>query len=205
MRRIAVRIAGFVVLTMAASPGAASAGQFTGKFWIVPQSAAGNASAPPTTTPDATFTATHLSFWLDAPLPANGAIPALNNTVGTFLNSADRVKKLAFSGLVNGTIKAVVGPNTPLTDSTGSMNGTFGACLEFTGRAMLAAGELITVTHDDGVGLKVDGAAVSGLTSGAGGAVVESPLFSGITGVHTIDLTYCNVHGPGILSFSPAM
>ena len=77
--------------------------------------------------------------------------------------------------------------------------------MELTGKVMLTAHEFITITHDDGVSLMIDGELISGPGSGPTNPVGDGVVFAGKTGTHSFDLVYANSCGSGILSFSPVM
>ncbi len=187
-------------------PATASAATFAGKLWLLangPSSSDGLPATfpPPAAAPDATFSASHISFFVDAPPDPN-----VDNGVGAFLNSAAKVADLKFSGLTNPAIDAVVNAKTPVVDKKASeCTSSYGTYMELTGIVRLTQNERLTITHDDGVSLEIDGTAVPGLTSGNTGAIAETFVFAGLSGSHTIDLVYANVCGAGLLSFSPAM
>lgn len=187
-------------------PSIAWCGQFSGTLWIVSSSGLAATFPVPSATPDATFTTAHLSFFMNAPSPNDiPYAPNLKNSVKGFLDSADGVADLTFSGLTNSVLDAVVGPATPVVNSSSSSYGTYGVYIELTGQVNLIKDEYITVTHDDGVSLMIDGSLVSGLTSSNTPAIAEVVQFTGTTGLHTIDLVYVNSVGLGLLSFSPQM
>ena len=189
---------------------AQSTGNFKGELWILPQSQVGGSGSQcnyrPAATPDATFTTRHLSLWMSAPAGVGYPVsPEINNSVQGFLNSAHPVASLSFSGLFNATIGAVVGPSTPIVYGSGTSSGTSGVLIRFRGYLPLVNGQLIEIEHDDGAALMIDGVLQSGITAGGGGDLTEAVTFTGATGTHEIFLDYCNVEGPGILSFEPKM
>jgi hypothetical protein len=135
-----------------------------------------------------------------------------NNSVEGLLSSAHPdavppVKDLAFSGLYNSAVGAVVDGNTPVVNSSAGppYDGTYGVYIRFVGTIELANEQLITITHDDGVSLWIDGIKVPGFYDGLTPARAESVIFTGLTGLHKIELIYANSQCPGMLSFSPKM
>ena len=164
----------------------------------------------PEAAPDATFVTRHVSFAMTAPGVGLADVNNVNNTVESFLASAhpDRVppiESLAFSGLFNSVVGAVVDGNTPVVNSTAGSSGTYGTYMRLEGTIQLTNRQLITITHDDGVSLWIDGVRVPGFFVGNTGARAETTIFTGLTGSHKIELIYANDGGPGILSFSPKM
>jgi hypothetical protein len=188
-----------------ALPIAAWGGCFEGQLWLVSNSGLEATFPVPTATPDATFTACHLSFFMMSPYDGAGYLPEVHNTVAGFLNSAHKVYDLAFSGLFNDVVGAVVGPTTPVVNDTATSDGTYGVYIEFTGTVLLHKNESVIITHDDGVSLMIDGELAPGFISGGTSAVAQWVQFMGTTGNHTIDLVYVNVLGTGLLSFGPKM
>ena len=188
---------------------ARAATKLTGKLWLVPLSNLASSNPAPSSPPDATFSLKHVSFNMNAPggndTPA--LPPNLNNAVGAFLNSADKVTGLTFSGMNNFSVGGTVNASTPVINTTSADcgGGTYGTYMVISGTLSLTTNEAITIAHDDGVTLTIDGAAVSGLTSGATNPVAEVVQFTGKTGTHSIVLTYANSCGNGYLSFSPAL
>ena len=187
---------------------AQAVGKLQGNLWLVPSTNLTGAFPPPSGVPDVTFAPKHISFLSNAPgssLDVNA--PHVNNSVSGFLNSADKVSRLAFSGAHNAAVGAVVQASTPIINTTdgGSGTTTYGAYMELTGKVMLTAHEFITITHDDGVSLMIDGELISGPGSGPTNPVADGVVFAGKTGTHSFDLVHANSCGSGILSFSPVM
>ena len=100
------------------------------RFWVMCGETYGwspslslNATRPvPVAAPDATFVTRHVSFEMSAPYHW-WQLKNVNNTVESFLASAHPwwvppVKDLAFSGLYNSVVGAVVDGNTPVVNST---------------------------------------------------------------------------------------
>ncbi len=82
----------------------------------------------------------------------------------------------------------------------------YGVLIEFTGTTPLAYGEAITILHDDGVALKIDGQEIPGFDPNVTAPVQEVAKFDGTTGDHSFDLLYANGAGPGAwLLFFPAL
>jgi hypothetical protein len=115
------------------------------------------------------------------------------------------VEDLAFSGQFNSVVGAVVDGNTPVVNSTAASNGTYGTYMTFEGTIQLTNEQVITITHDDGVSLWIDGVKAQGFFDGITAARADSIFFTGLTGLHKIELIYVNAWGAGILSFSPKM
>jgi hypothetical protein len=189
-----------------ALPIAAWGGCFDGQLWLVPNSGLQATFPVPTATPDATFTTCHLALFMNAPYEGEPWLePEVHNTVARLLNSAHKVYDLTFSGLFNDVVGAVVGPTTPVVNSTAQSDGTYGVYIEFTGTVFLHNNEPVVIVHDDGVSLMIDGELVPGFITGTTAFVAQWAQFTGTTGNHTIDLVYTNVEGPGILGFGPKM
>jgi hypothetical protein len=202
-RRVLLGLVMLLALPIAAWSGSDS---FEGKLWLVSNSGLEATFPVPTATPDATFTACHLSLFMSAPfLGDSESQPNIHNTVAGFLNSANKVRDLTFSGLFNDVVGAVVGPTTPVVNSTPNSYGTYGAYIEFTGTVFLHHSESVVIAHDDGVSLMIDGVLLPGYITGQTGTVGQGETFTGTTGYHTIDLVYTNVQGPGFLGFGPKM
>jgi len=191
-----------VAACLLAAPAAANPTVFFGKLWLLSNVNGIPATFPrPAAVPDATFVTKHLSFFMNAPYD-----PDVNNSVGGFLNSANHVANLVFSNVVNSAVGGIVGIETPVVDSTAwACNSSYGVYMSFSGQIALTQGERITITHDDGVSLKIDDKAIGGLYSGQTSAIAQLFVFSGATGIHRMDLVYANICGDGLLSFSPAM
>jgi hypothetical protein len=66
-----------------------------------------------------------------------------------------------------------VGPTTLAVDSTATSYGTYGIYIEFIGTIHLHENEFMTIVHDDGVSLMIDGELVSGLLAGPTSAVAQ--------------------------------
>jgi hypothetical protein len=191
---------------LVALPIAAWGGPFEGKLWLVPNAGLQATFPVPTATPDATFITWHISLFMNSPYCCGQPFqPDVHNTVAGFLNSAHQVRDLIFSGLFNDDVGAVVGPTTPVVNSTLQSTGTYGVYIEFTGTVFLHHSESVIIAHDDGVSLMIDGELLPGYSTGSGGTVAEGPNFTGTTGNHTIDLVYTNYQGPGFLGFGPKM
>jgi hypothetical protein len=179
-----------------------------GKLWLVSSTNLMATFPAPTATPDATFVPKHFSFYMNAPGSSQDTnAPNLNNSVSGFLNSADKVGVLAFSGLTNPAVGGVVQATTPIINTTSGGCGTttYGVYMEITGKVKFTANELVTVTHDDGVSLKIDGTLVSGIHSGPNNPQADVFVFTGTTGSHVVDMVYANSCAGGLLSFSPNM
>jgi hypothetical protein len=134
----------------------------------------------------------------------------VNNSVEGFLASAHPwwvppVEDLAFSGLYNSAVGAVVDANTPVVNSTSTSRGTYGTYMRIEGTIQLTQGQYIWIAHDNGVSLWIDGVRIPGFSDGGLDVSMEAYEFTGLTGAHKIELLYVNNDGPGFLSFSPMM
>ena len=181
-----------------------------GKLWLVSNAGLIAKRPVPEAAPDATFVTRHVSFAVTVPCCGATVFNNVNNTVERFLASAHPdseppVKDLAFSGLYNSVVGAVVDGNTPVGNSTAASYGTYGYYMRLEGTIQLTNGQVITITHDDGVSLWIDGAKVPGFFAGDTGARADTIVFTGLTGAHKIELLHVNRNGPGFLSFSPKM
>ena len=182
-----------------------------GKLWLVSNTSL-NATRPvPVAAPDATFVTRHVSFDMTAAVPACTVCNNVNNTVESFLASAhpDRVppvRDLAFSGLYNSVVGAVVDGNTPVVNSTAGSNGTYGTYMRLEGTIQLTNGSIYIIAHDDGVSLWIDDVRIPGFSDGGGDTVaLQAYTFTGLTGAHKIELIYVNALAAGFLSFSPKL
>jgi DNA-binding winged helix-turn-helix (wHTH) protein len=166
-----------------------------GRVWVVSVSEATHvAFPPPNRIPDATFTTEGIAYI--------GTGPDNCYTLATFLEDcANRAFGLRFSGAPNSNLGGgAAGPNTALSGSK------FGIIIEFTGTTLLAQGEAITILHDDGAALKIDGQPIPGFDPNVTGPVAEVARFSGPSGDHSFDLLYANGAGPGAwILFYPAL
>ena len=203
----------FGFLLLAGFSGAAQAEDYLrGKLWLVSNTNL-NATRPvPAVAPDATFLARHISFDMSAPHVTTPGINNVDNTVEGFLASShpDRippVAELAFSGLFNSVVGAVVDGTTPVTNGTptSASCGTYGTYMTLNGTIQLANGQYIYIAHDEGVSLWIDGVRIPNFTDGGFTVALQAYIFPGLTGAHKIELIYVNACGPGFLSFSPQM
>ena len=179
-----------------------------GKLWLVSNAGGLVAKRPvPEAAPDATFLTRHVSFGVSAPV-IGGSENNVDNTVESFLASAHpdrvpRVEDLAFSGSYNSAVGMAVDPSTPTVNSTAGGYGTYGTYMTLEGTIQLTNGQYIYITHDDGVSLWIDGVRIPNFSDH--GDALEAYTFTGLTGLHKIELIYVNYAGPGFLSFSPQM
>jgi len=95
--------------------------------------------------------------------------------------------------------------NTPVVNSTAASNGTYGTYMTLEGTIQLTNGQKITIMHDDAVSLWIDGVKASEFFDGPTGVRADIITFTGLTGLHKIELIYVNYAGPGFRSFSPKM
>jgi hypothetical protein len=202
---IALSLPALVALAGVSHAAGAKAPNFSGRLWLVSNEGGNLLAAPPvpSATPDATFTTTHVAFYMDAPYTNDNA-PDINNSVAGFLDSANKVAHLTFSGLQNPVINGVVSAATPITDSTQTGTGTYGAFIDLIAKVELTNGQFIYLAHDDGLTVQIDGATVGGI-SASGGDRLESLTFTGKTGTHKVEIFYVNLFGGGLLDFSSNM
>ena len=198
---------GFLLLAEFSGATQAQVPPLRGTLWLVSNAGLIAKRPVPEAAPDATFLARHVSFEMTAP----GGEPGHNdnNSVESFLASSHPdgvppVEDLAFSGLFNSVVGAVVDGNTRVVNSTPGSAGTYGTYMRLEGTIQLTNGQVITITHDDGVSLWIDGAKVPGFVAGDTGARADTIVFTGLTGAHKVELIYVNFAGQGI-SFSPQM
>ena len=203
----------FGLLVLAEFSGATQAQELPalrGKLWLVSNAGGLIAKRPvPEAAPDATFVTRHVSFQMTAPNPYCTVCNNINNSVQGFLSSShpDRVppvQDLAFSGLYNSAVGAVVDGTTPVVNSTAGGYGTYGTYMRLEGTIQLTNGQYIYLAHDDGFSLWIDGVRIPNFTDGVG-AALQAYTFTGLTGAHRIEIIYANDDGPGFLSFSPQM
>jgi hypothetical protein len=164
-----------------------------GKLWLVSNAGLIAKRPVPEAAPDATFVTRHVSFEMTAPGAGTTGLNNVNNSVESFLASShpDRVppvESLAFSGLFNSAVGAVVDGNTPVVNSTAGSSGTYGTYMKLEGTIQLTNGQVITITHDDGVSLWIDGVKVPGFSAGDTGARADTIVFTGLTGQHKVEL-----------------
>ena len=166
-----------------------------GKVWVVSVSQASHVMfPPPRAIPDATFTTRGIAYI--------GISPDNCYTLATFLaECGNRGFELKFSGQGNPNLGgAPAGPTTAMSGRT------WGILIEFTGTANLTHGEELSILHDDGVALEIDGRQIPGFDALPTAPVLESGTFTGPSGVHRFDLLYANADGGGAwLLFYPAL
>jgi hypothetical protein len=167
---------GLVAGTMLiASAGVASANTITGELWHVPEAIANSATIAntPGTTPDVTF---------QVNTPMN--FGATNATVGAWLAS----------GAAFNIVQNTAGTLTSLMD-----NFTTGAFVDFKGNVTVTSGQTFTVTHDDGLQLKIGSVMVIN-DPGPTSPTLTTATYGGPSGTFAFDLTYgecCS--GPAVL------
>jgi hypothetical protein len=165
-------VAGIMLL---ASAGVASANTITGELWHVPEAIANSATIAntPGTTPDVTF---------QVNTPMN--FGATNATVGAWLAS----------GAAFNIVQNTAGTLTSLMD-----NFTTGAFVDFKGNVTVTSGQTFTVTHDDGLQLKIGSVMVIN-DPGPTSPTLTTATYGGTSGTFAFDLTYgecCS--GPAVL------
>jgi hypothetical protein len=140
-----------------------------GQLWLVSNAGGLIAKRPvPTAAPDATFVTRHVSFEMTAPSGGSN----VNNSIEGFLSSAHPwwvppVEGLAFSGLYNSAVGAVVDANTPVVNSTSTSRGTYGTYMRIAGTIQLTQGQYIWIAHDNGVSLGLMASGFQDLLMGA--------------------------------------
>lgn len=157
-----------------------------GKVWVVSVAQASKVTfPPPTAIPDATFETRGIAYM--------GSEPKNCYSLESFLTDcASRGFDLKFSGVANPNLGgAAAGPATAMSGST------WGVLIEFNGTADLVKGQGISILHDDGVALEIDGQPIAGFDALPAAPLLESARFNGQSGVHTFDLLYANATGAG--------
>ena len=181
----------FVLATLAVAAvrpaSAAASGRIQAKVWVVSVAQASNVTFPaPLATPDMTFSTngvTYIGGWYSGQLPAAHCF-----TISKFVGGCEtRAFKPKYSGLYNSYL------GSPVNATTAMGGNNYGVIMQFTGSLNLSNGDTITILHDDGVSLLIDGAPVSGFSSGVLWPVLESVTFTGATGSHSFTLLYGNV------------
>jgi hypothetical protein len=162
-------------IMLLASAGVASANTITGELWHVPEAIANSATIAntPGTTPDVTF---------QVNTPMN--FGATNATVGAWLAS----------GAAFNIVQNTAGTLTSLMD-----NFTTGAFVDFKGNVTVTSGQTFTVTHDDGLQLKIGSVMVIN-DPGPTSPTLTTATYGGPSGTFAFDLTYgecCS--GPAVL------
>jgi hypothetical protein len=188
-----------IALILSASRAAyAQGGNIQGKLWVVSLADASNVQfPPPSAIPDATFTTNGIAYiGQDSKNPGRHCY-----TIGRFLAGCPTAGfDLKFSGLTNPILGKVVDASTPLSGTN------YGIIIEFTGSIFLTHKRPIQILHDDGVSLVIDGAQIAGFGSVVTPPKLESAVFTGITGTHSVDLLYANAVGGGAwLLFFPLL
>ena len=184
-------------------------GTLRGQLWLVSNANLSATRPVPQAAPDATFVTRHVSFAMTPPC-CGSVLKNVNNTVEGFLGSAHPdavppVKDLAFSGLYNSVVGAVVDANTSVGNSTAGSYSTYGNTCGLRGEFSSLTDSKIVIAHDCGVSLWIDDVRIPGFTEGCDSSFLQGYQFPGLTGAHKIELLYVNRNGPGSLSFSPKM
>jgi hypothetical protein len=158
---------GFLLLGGFSGAAQAEVGTLQGKLWLVSNTNL-NATRPvPAAAPDATFVTRHVSFDMSGPHVTTPGINNVDNSVEGFLGSAHPdavppVMDLAFSGLYNSAVGAVVDGDTPVQNSTATSAscGTYGTYMTLEGTIHLANGQYIYIlrmTRESVCGLMASG------------------------------------------------
>ncbi len=166
-----------------------------GKVWVVSIAQASNVTfPPPNAVPDATFMTRGIAYI--------GNLPKNCYTLATFLaDCATPAFELKFSGIPNPNLSGkAAGPDTAMSGDT------WGILIEFIGSTTFVNGQEISILHDDGVALQIDGQTILGFDALPTAPLLESPKYTGPSGVHTFDLLYANAGGGGAwILFYPAL
>ena len=170
-----------LLLLTATAQSPAHAQTLAGKLWVVSQSQAANlAFPPPAATPDATFRTSGMAY-----IGQNTAQHCYS--IGRFLGGCGTaVRQLAFSGLSNTYLGGAAASAGTAMSGSG-----YGVIVEFTGQTNLSSGQTVSIFHDDGVAVRIDGSPLNGYSTGIG-ISLESEIFEGSSGVHRLDLLYSN-------------
>jgi hypothetical protein len=166
-----------------------------GKVWVVSVARASNVTFPaPTDVPDATFVTRGIAYI--------GSQPKHCYTIVSFLTECSiGGYELKFSGLPNPNLGGkAAGPDTAMSGDT------WGILIEFIGTTTFTRDQDLSILHDDGVALQIDGQSIPGFYPQVTPPVMESARFTGPTGLHSFDLLYANAAGSGAwLLFYPAL
>ena len=167
----------------------AATGKIQGKVWVVSHDQAANVTFP---TPDITFSTNYIAYlggWPAGQAPATHCF-----TISRFLNCGTEALGLKYSNKPNPYLGNVpVNKNTP-------MGGTnYGVIIEFTYTENNTSSHTaqMTIYHDDGVALEVNGGFISGFRPGITWPIMESVQVAITPGTTTYDLLYANVGGKG--------
>jgi hypothetical protein len=154
-------------------------------------------------TPDATFTTDIPIFEVQGPATYNTNL-YVDYTVGGWLNSTAKVRKLKFSGQVNPGINAVVTAKTLLSDGVGygGTNGTCGTMIELTGNVDLGNEEIVSFSSSDGMSVNIDGQNV--YQHSGPGPGNDSFFWTGTLGAHSVEFLFAECCGGGAgFAFTP--
>ncbi len=150
----------------------------------------------PAATPDVTFSTSLINF-SSYGFYQNTGNATQDFTIGSYLTSLGAVNPatIAYSGLTNTNLGGVASSGTPLI-SCANNTCTWLTFMEITGQIWLDKGDVISIAHDDGVSLTINGHLLPGFTAINAPGVVESYMWNGSTGVATLDLVYSEGHSP---------
>ncbi len=166
-----------------------------GKLWVVSLARASNVTfPPPDSIPDATFVTKGIAYI--------GTSPKNCYTVASFLSECSiGAFELKFSGIPNSNLGGTAaGPDTAMSGDT------WGILIEFVGTTSFNNGQEISILHDDGAALEIDGQLIPGFGGLPTSPIMERSRFTGPSGLHTFDLLYANAGGGGAwILFYPAL
>ncbi len=157
----------------------------------------------PAATPDVTFSTSLINF-SSYGFYQNTGNASQDFTIGSYLTSLGAVNPatIAYSGLTNTNLGGVASSATPLI-SCANNTCAWLTFMEITGNVWLDKGDVISIAHDDGVSLKINGNLLPGFTAISAPGVVESYMWNGSTGVASLDLVYSEGHSaPAYLEFA---
>lgn len=158
----------------------AHAAPISGSLWAVSEVTAN--SAVPGNVP---ITPADVTFLVNSPLSFQAGQGGFGYTVNDWLTSAG-----AFN--INGSAAAL----SRALDASG-----VGTLMDLTGTAAVTNGMGITIRHDDGVSLLIDGVAVAGFTSGPTSPIDQTGIYGGLTGTFPFELVYGECCGaPAVLA-----
>ena len=97
---------------------------------------------------------------------------------------------LAFSGLYNSAVGAVVDGTTPVQNSTATSTscGTYGTYMTLEGTIQLTNGQYIYIAHDEEISLWIDDVRIPNFNDRGFTVALEAYIFPGLTGAHRSSL-----------------
>ena len=188
-----ILLTGIAALVLSTSAFAAS-GKIQGKVWVVSHDQAANVTFPaPTAIPDITFSTNYIAYlggW-----PKGEAPSAHCFNISKFLGGcAQEAFDLKYSNLPNPYLG-----NTPVNAKTPMGGANYGVIMEFTYTETNSSAHTaqMTIYHDDGIAMEVNGGFISGFFPTTTWPIMESVQVAITPGTTTYDLLYGNVGGKG--------